>query len=211
MHVRPSRTPAVVAAALAAALALQGCGKSSPLEPAPAGSTAPHGEASPPPNVLRVAPGPLAEPGQNLVTLPQLPQLPPVALDAWYRVGQQVVDPAVGALVEGGRCDLEVPCGATADAMEFSVSMHDPGLLDFELGPHGTTFEQPVEAAVDYSGTNADPDSPNYDGAVPAFFWYDEASGAWVEMPGVVDARNKLVRVKLEHFSRYATGSKAGW
>lgn len=185
-----------------------GCSSSTsqPFQPAPPPA---HDAAPTPVLVLRVA----EPPAPQGITIGSLggtlqPLLPP---DLWEPLTTQVVDPLLDTVVSAGRCVLDVPAGALDAPATFTVSQHDSTLLDFELGPHGATFSQPVTLCVSYAGTNADPSSPNYDGSAPKLFWYDEAEGEWREVSGVNDAANRKYTVKLDHFSRYAVEGKAGW
>ena len=90
------------------------------------------------------------------------------------------------------------------------MAVYDSTVLDVELGPHGMMFKKPVRLCVSYAGTAADPASPDYDGSQPQVVWYNDESGNWVPVPGVIDSQQLKIAVRLSHFSRYAV-QKASW
>lgn len=139
--------------------------------------------------------------------LPAIPE--PARL--WHDVGQSDVLPGENQIISGGRWDLEFKPGSVTEPTPIKIRCWDDKVLDFELGPHGTQFGTPVELRVRYSGTSADPSNLAYDGTRPALFWFDDARGVWVEVPGVDDRANQTYVVQLHHFSRYVLGGKAGW
>ena len=112
-----------------------------------------------------------------------------------------------GGEVEGSRYELEFPAGAVNQAVAISIYERDPNILDMQFDPHGIQFNKAVELEIDYSGTNADPSSSNYDGSVPAFFWYDDVNDQWVQLEGKNDVGDREYKVMLSHFSRYAVAA----
>jgi hypothetical protein len=97
------------------------------------------------------------------------------------------------------------------DDATIEIWERDPNILDVQFGPHGINFDEEVELRLDYTGTNCDPDSPNYDGSIPSFFYFDPSLQLWVEIPGTDHASEKEYRVDLEHFSRYGLFGTPGW
>lgn len=127
--------------------------------------------------------------------------------DSWTLVAEGEVEDDESTVIQGGRYTLHFPKGAVDDEIDVTVHQYDGGILDIELGPHGVQFDRPVMLTVDYSGTNADPDSPNYDGSFPVFYWYVPERDAWLAMFGRDDPSAKTYTVKLSHFSRYLLGT----
>ena len=129
----------------------------------------------------------------------------------WLEVYASQVAADQFATVSSGRFQLQFQPGSLARDTAVTISVRDDKALDVELGPHGIVFVAPVLLSFDYSGTNADPLSPVFDGSVPVCFWYNDVTGKWLVVPGVDDPVNRIYRCKLQHFSRYAVGGKAGW
>ncbi|MGH7731873.1 MAG: hypothetical protein ACRENJ_11560 [Candidatus Eiseniibacteriota bacterium] len=118
--------------------------------------------------------------------------------------------PLLGGVVAGSRYRVTVPPLALSNTTTISVREYSPGVLDFELLPHGTQFRLPVTVSVDYAGTSLDPSSPDYDGGLPLLLWFNPSRGLWELVPGVNDPLAKKYTVLLTHFSRYAIGSTKG-
>jgi len=123
----------------------------------------------------------------------------------WYTVASTEVGSDGGA-VTGGRWTLTVDsdawdANAFGESVLFTIDERDPGLLDMQLGPDGFLFDKAATLKVDYSGTNVDPDSPNYDGTVPGFFGYDADTGAWEALPGTHDAVAKTFEVSISEIT----------
>jgi hypothetical protein len=129
----------------------------------------------------------------------------------WYELANHDVEAGVTRSVSGGRWELIFRPGSVGNTTEVSISCWDDKVLECELGPHGTQFGAPVELRIRYDDTRADPTCSDFDGTQPAFFWFDDARGVWVELPGVDDRQQKTYVVQLTHFSRYVLGGKAGW
>ena len=128
-----------------------------------------------------------------------------------------VVTPAAERTLAGGRYELAFPVGAVGHTTHVKLTAPDSSKILFELEPHGSEFAVPVVLTIDYRGTNADPDSPNYDGSMPVLYWFDDRAAAWVEVRGVSDVGDKRHIVQLDHFSTYSlsgrakVGGKGGW
>ena len=162
--------------------------------------------------------GPQTQGGESSGTLP--PALvspnaatPSVGLSSsgWYEIASAEVEPDDEKTVGGGRYGFYFPEGAVSQTTTITISEWDSHVLDVEFGPHGTQFNLPVTLEIDYSSTNADPDSDNYNGAIPAFYWFDQENDVWVEIQGDTDTENLIYTVELEHFSRYSLRGTPGW
>jgi hypothetical protein len=122
----------------------------------------------------------------------------------WYLVASGWVTPLSAAKVEGSRYSVKFPQASVATRSYITIRERDPMVADVEFGPHGTWFLFPVEVSIDYRGTANDPESPNYNGAEPAVFWYDPTTRTWEPIPFTADKKLKKVMFYLQHFSRYA-------
>ena len=129
----------------------------------------------------------------------------------WQLIASQLVQPGVQTDVEADRFKLDFDTGSLSQAETIEIWNRDPNTIDVQFGPHGTNFGVPVELTIDFSGTNCDPDSPNYDGSTAKFFYFDPALELWVEIAGVSETADKEYIVVLEHFSRYALFGTPGW
>jgi hypothetical protein len=135
--------------------------------------------------------------------------------DDWHQVASAELGSAGGVLAHG-RWTLIVPQNAWnanefgADAL-FTMEVRDEDLLDVRFGPYGIAFTEPVTVVIDYSGTNVDPDSPNYDGTFPVFFYYNAEADQWEPFQLINNESAKTVTIELGHFSRYALLGTPGW
>ncbi len=72
--------------------------------------------------------------------------------------------------------------------------------LAYDFTPDGATFDPPITLTWSY-----DPDLPEgvaEEDLVVAY--YDEATGEWVELDGVVDTENNLITASVAHFTTFA-------
>ena len=123
-----------------------------------------------------------------------------------------VVMPGLETNVSSGRWSLDFHSGSLQDLEPISVSQASDGTMRVAFGPDGTHFGQDVDLTINYAGTSVDPASPSYvAGSVPLFFYFDPSGGTWVEMPSVNDVVHKTLHAKLQHFSTYGVGTRAGW
>lgn len=188
-----------------AALVLYGCGR--------AGFTAPDTAVTPLATPQQQPPAPpsrLTVPVDSSSSLLGLP-LPQTTLLDWQILTAVLVSPDADQTVSAGRYTLQFYKGSLAKADTVTIKTYDPSLLDVQFGPHGTLFGTPVQLSIDFSGTAADPDSKLADASEPVLWYLDESKNQWVEVPGTTDWKNKRFVVRLEHFSRYVLGGKAGW
>lgn len=125
----------------------------------------------------------------------------------WYTVAEQKLGAGQAAAISGSRYSLRFYEGSTTSDALITIQERDPGSLDVQLGQHGLEFDNPVALGINFAGTNADPDSPNYDGSVPAFYWFNPKTDTWDEMSGYTNDKKWFI-VRLTHFSRYALGGK---
>ena len=174
---------------------LAGCSRRSPVEPEAilmAGQ-----EAVPPP------PSRLTTGGNGLIS--QILNLP------WYILTQKLVLKGRREVVEGNRYELTFQPGSLNQSINCTIREYDKDVLDIELGPHGTQFKEPVTLSIDFRNTAADPDAAEFQNLEPVVWWWNEASERWEEVPGHTDWASRRHIVRLEHFSRYVVGGKAGW
>jgi hypothetical protein len=82
-------------------------------------------------------------------------------------------------------------------------SPHQAGIvgLPYELGPQGTTFDQPATLNFSYDPAEIPPEAAEEELALG---YYNEASGLWTELPSVVDTVNHIVSAPVEHLSTFA-------
>ena len=183
---------ALLSIATLAALFAAGCGITPPSSPRPHAST--------------------STPGSPQRVLHQPGAAPPVTATgpAWYTVAQKWVYPLRDARVAGSRYDVHFLPGSLTAPINARIEEYDPRIVDFQLGPHGTQFLVPVTVSIDYSGTNADPSSPAYDGSLPVLLWLNPSTHLWEIVVGVDDRLTHHYTVVLTHFSRYAMSSPSG-
>jgi hypothetical protein len=197
MRVSPAKTLRQ-ALVVAGALLLAGCSRSLLTAPSTGTTSASTNErgiaqAPPPSNLL----------GGVLSTVDKVLN--------WTTVVQRLVLTNQAAVVAGHRWSLDFDKGSlTSDAL-ITIQDYDPDILDVQFGPHGTKFPVPVTLIVDFSNTAADPGAVQYNGSVPVLYWLNDRTNTWEEVPGSTDWAHKKLIVRLEHFSRYVVGGKAGW
>lgn len=72
--------------------------------------------------------------------------------------------------------------------------------LPYELGPHGTTFDQPITITCSYDPYEIPPGVAEEDLVMG---YYDGDAGQWLELPSVVDTANATVSTATDHLSTY--------
>ncbi|HUT96826.1 MAG TPA: hypothetical protein VMW60_01765 [Dehalococcoidales bacterium] len=70
--------------------------------------------------------------------------------------------------------------------------------LPYELGPHGTTFDRPVNLSFSYDPSQI-PDRVAEEGLFLAY--YDDEAAQWLELPSVVDVSGHIVTAPVNHLS----------
>jgi len=73
--------------------------------------------------------------------------------------------------------------------------------LTYDLGPDGATFDPPIALTFTYD-RDALPEGVAEEDLVLAY--YDEESGEWVELVGVVDTENNTITASVPHFTTFA-------
>lgn len=187
---------AVLLAALSLlAMALGGCGVNSPLAPEPA--SVQYTKDNPPPFLTSPRP-------------PDTFSASAAAPTVWYSVASTWVDAGQDKTVGGSRYELHFRSGSLSQGKQVSIQERDGCVIEFELGPHGTVFGEPVDITIDFAGTNADAGSSNYDGSKPVLYWFNEITGIWEVVPGTLEGLK--YHTTLQHFSLYGLApGKAGW
>ena len=73
--------------------------------------------------------------------------------------------------------------------------------LAYDFGPDGATFDPPIKFTWSYD-PNDIPEGVAEEDLVVAY--YDEATGEWVELDGVVDTENNTITASVAHFTTFA-------
>lgn len=206
MH-HPRRIVVTTLRTLLLLLAVAGCSRRmlTAPDPEPAASTESSTVVAPPPPSGRLA-GP-----SILATGTSLPPILPLLTSAWRTVTAELVKVGEVATVSGERYELQFARGSLSKDALVTIQDYDADILDVQLGPHGTKFGEPVVLSIDFAGTRSDPGAAWYDHSEPVVYWLNEVTNLWEEVPSTTDWQAKKVRVRLEHFSRYIVGGKAGW
>ncbi|XP_035693850.1 ankyrin-3-like [Branchiostoma floridae] len=129
-----------------------------------------------------------------------------------YRRVVRKLGPGGGEL-QTGSCTVTVPPGAVTMETEITYQVINPNdvtipLKDgdmlmsdiIELGPHGTTFHQPVTVQMQYSSMSSGGDTE-------AVMWVTEDRSQWTELTTIKKIENKL-SVLVDHFSIFAVISQ---
>ena len=78
-------------------------------------------------------------------------------------------------------------------------------LSNLHFGPHGLNFNNPVEVELSYKLADL---SGIEDETLLQVYYLNEETGIWELIGGIVDANKKMIKVYLNHFSRYAIGAE---
>ncbi len=217
-----SRQYRVLAVATVAVMLLAGCGRVAPTSPdsglAPEGTSVSTGlpAAGNAPSAVKI-PVVVDFGPRNTSVAPLQPVKDPDAtpLEGTLQFVLDVVRlvlPGLETHIGSGRWGLDLHAGSLEVPKGISVAHASDGTVQVEFGPDGTQFGTPVDIVIDYSGTSVDPSSKDYvPGTRPVLLWWNPATKAWTEMPCTIDAGTHTVHGKLQHFSRYGVGGKAGW
>lgn len=186
-------------AALALLVALTGCSRM--LSTSPDSTTAPIAGS-----------GKSGAGDAGVISVPPLPSADSLLRNVvWYPVKSLLVTQGTDVVVSGSRYRLHFFKNSLDADQLITIQEYDANRADVTFGPHGIKFVTPVELTVDFSGTTYDVAPTRDDVAEPALFYWNEDTQRWEELAGKVDWSRRTVTVYLEHFSRYALGSKAGW
>ena len=138
---------------------------------------------------------------------PSQPQLLTRSASAIAAIGSPVPMSAEQWVVaaDGGRLALydvvlEVPPGALETDTLYTIDIPDINVFYNEFGTDGLVFDIPVTVTMSYRGA----DLSGVDESSIRIGWWDESSGAWVDMDCTLDAATQTVTGKLQHFSAYA-------
>ncbi len=126
--------------------------------------------------------------------------------DDWYEIGDFDVAAGQPASADFGRYSFAVAAGEADPGAQLTIYERDPDVVDVRFDGGG--FAGDLTVFIDCSGTNVDPDAPNYDGSVPEFYQLDEDAQAWVLVPGQFDAAAKTYVVTLS--ATYSANGGAG-
>lgn len=145
----------------------------------------------------------------NFVRTPDVTPSDFLADDPWYSVASGTVYKGSYKVISGSHYVLTFASGSlTAPQLPVTIHERNAGLIDFELGPHGSQFATPVTLSINYAGTNADPASPNYEPGILEFYYLNPATDIWEKIPGNNNSYQKRYTVQLTHFSQYALAQK---
>lgn len=108
-----------------------------------------------------------------------------------------------GGLIKFGGHSIDVPKYATKQDAEFSISISPNDYIAVDFGPDGW-FDQPVIVTISYK----DADLTGIDPSKLTLAWFDESTGQWVDLGGVVDIVKKTVTAKSWHFTQYTIATK---
>jgi len=145
------------------------------------------------------------------------PVPPPGTTDVRGKVSTAgVFTRSVTALSEDGLCTLDIPEGTVGLTEELEplteitiLIMDEPppppeaahiiGLV-YDFQPSGATFEPPIPLTFSYDPADI-PEGVAEEDLVLAF--YDEATGEWIELEGVVDPVTNTITALVAHFTAF--------
>ncbi len=108
-----------------------------------------------------------------------------------------------GGLIKLGGHSVDVPKYATKQDAEFSINISPNDYITVDFGPDGW-FDQPVTVTISYK----DADLTGINPLKLTLAWYDESTGQWIDLGGVVDLVKKTVTAKAWHFTQYTISTK---
>jgi hypothetical protein len=133
-----------------------------------------------------------------------------VGQGGWQTVIDKEIDKGKDKTVAGGRYTVRFFKQSLSHDIDFKLRER-PGTIHFELSPDGQVFGNPVELTINYSGTNADPSSPNYDSTTPVLYVYNATTRFWEPLPGWNNTAQRIYTARLPHFCLWILSGKAGW
>jgi hypothetical protein len=128
----------------------------------------------------------------------------------WQTVIDKRIDKGKDKTVSGGRYTVRFFKQSLSHDIDFKLRERS-GRIQFELTPDGAVFGNPVELTINYTGTNADPHSPNYDGSTPVLYVFNATTGFWEPLPGWNNTAQRIYTARLPHFCLWILGGRAGW
>lgn len=124
---------------------------------------------------------------------------------------EQEVTPGAGAALKdsGGEVQLQIPAGAVTGTVKISVRENSSSRKELVSGlytfsPDGTKFVKPVDLSITVPVTVLNP-------ANLALAWLDPATGRWIPVPSVLDAKTGVLTGKVSHFTDYAVVDRSKW
>ncbi|OKP94515.1 S-layer homology domain-containing protein [Paenibacillus sp. P32E] len=124
---------------------------------------------------------------------------------------EQEVTPGAGAALKdsGGEVQLLIPAGAVTGTVKISVRENSSSRKELVSGlytfsPDGTKFVKPVDLSITVPVTVLNP-------ANLALAWLDPATGRWIPVPSVLDAKTGVLTGKVSHFTDYAVVDRSKW
>lgn len=133
------------------------------------------------------------------------PQSDFLGSDEWESVASGSVEKGKSKVTSGGRYSLSFASGSlTVSKLTATIEERDEDVIDIQLGPHGSQFSTPVTLTISYAGTNADPNSKNFQPGSLAFYYFNPVANIWEQAPGTDNVALRQYTVKLTHFSQYA-------
>jgi hypothetical protein len=125
---------------------------------------------------------------------------------------EKLIKADIGGIITAGDgapgTKLDIPAGAlSADTIiSMDVSSDSVAETQFNFGPHGTVFNQPVELQLSWQTLNNLQDLSSQD---LVLYYYDESLGQWLEETTAVwDDNGKKATVYIDHFSYYYYGRR---
>ncbi|WP_036705736.1 hypothetical protein, partial [Paenibacillus graminis] len=124
---------------------------------------------------------------------------------------EQEVTPGAGAALKdsGSEVQLLIPAGAVSGTVKISMKENSSSRGElvsgiYTFGPDGTKFVKPVELSITVPVKAGNP-------ANLALAWLDPATGRWIPVPSVLDAKTGIITGKISHFTDYAVVDRSKW
>ncbi len=112
---------------------------------------------------------------------------------------------AGGGTISTGRFTLTIPAGALSATTAVSLNEVSNYQMQVQIEPTGLAFSTPATLQFNYTGTSADPSSPNYiPGGSLSALWFDPSLSQWTNIGGSDNSSTKLFSTSLNHLSYYA-------
>ncbi len=132
-------------------------------------------------------------------------------LTANTAVFEQEVTPGAGAALKdsGSEVQLLIPAGAVSGTVKISMKENSSSRGElvsgiYTFGPDGTKFVKPVDLSITVPVKVGNP-------ANLALAWLDPATGRWIPVPSVLDAKTGIITGKISHFTDYAVVDRSKW
>ena len=110
-----------------------------------------------------------------------------------------------GGTITTTRFTLTIPAGAISAVTAISLNEVNVNQMQVQIEPTGLAFATPATLAFNYTGTSADPASPNYiPGGTLMATWFDPSTSLWTNIGGSDNSTAKTFTTSLNHLSYYA-------